>query len=85
MYNAHRGMVPAPPPNARLTELLDQIRAEFDGQMSKGEDYERNSKSRYPRLRNLFARSAAICTSPRLFYFAPWTRLQTVAVSISML
>ena len=44
MYNTHRGMVPAPPPTSRLTELLDQIRAEFDGQQNKSEDYERNSK-----------------------------------------
>ena len=44
MYNAHRGMVPAPLPNGRLTELLDQIRAEFEGQQNKSEDYERNSK-----------------------------------------
>ena len=36
MYNAHRGMVPAP--NNRLTELLDQLRQEFDTQtMSTGE------------------------------------------------
>ncbi|KAG7008063.1 hypothetical protein G7Y79_00007g021880 [Physcia stellaris] len=42
MYNAHRGMVPAPLPNGRLTELLDQIRAEFEGQQNKSEDYERN-------------------------------------------
>lgn len=37
-------MVPAPLPNGRLTELLDQIRAEFEGQQNKSEDYERNSK-----------------------------------------
>ena len=31
MYNAHRGMVPAPANNSnRLSELFDQIRREFD-------------------------------------------------------
>lgn len=31
MYNAHRGMVPAPTgSNNRLSELFDQIRREFD-------------------------------------------------------
>ena len=48
MYNAHRGMVPAP--NNRLTELLDQVRAEFESQQSRNGEYEQNStfaKSRY--------------------------------------
>ena len=30
-------MVPGPPPNSRLTELLDQIRDEFDSQTGKAE------------------------------------------------
>ncbi|MCJ1337081.1 general transcription repressor [Bachmanniomyces sp. S44760] len=38
MYNAHRGMVPAP--NNRLTELLDQVRAEFDQQQNRTGEYE---------------------------------------------
>ena len=42
MYNAHRGMVAAP--NNRLTELLDQVRAEFDNQQSRTGEYEQQSK-----------------------------------------
>ncbi|KAL9122973.1 MAG: hypothetical protein Q9187_000457 [Circinaria calcarea] len=38
MYNAHRGMVSAP--NNRLTELLDQVRAEFDNQQNRTGEYE---------------------------------------------
>lgn len=46
MYNAHRGMPPAAPgpaPNARLIELLDQVRAEFD---SQGLRYNNDEESR---------------------------------------
>jgi len=32
MYNAHRGMMPHQAPTNRLTELLEQIRVEFDTQ-----------------------------------------------------
>jgi hypothetical protein len=42
MYTAHRGMV-APPSN-RLTELLDQVRAEFDAQQNRSGEYEQQSK-----------------------------------------
>jgi hypothetical protein len=38
MYNAHRGMVPVP--SNRLSELLDQVRAEFDNQAGRSSDYE---------------------------------------------
>lgn len=38
MYNAHRGMVPAP--NSRLTELLDQVRQEFDSQSRSTGEFE---------------------------------------------
>ncbi|CAI7591481.1 Transcriptional repressor rco-1 [Penicillium manginii] len=38
MYNAHRGMVPAP--NSRLTELLDQLRQEFESQSRNTGEYE---------------------------------------------
>ncbi|KAK2761388.1 general transcription repressor [Arachnomyces sp. PD_36] len=38
MYNAHRGMVP--PPNNRLTELLDQLRQEFDTQTRSTGEFE---------------------------------------------
>lgn len=42
MYNSHRGMVPAP--NNRLTELLDQVRAEFDNQHNRTGEYEHQSR-----------------------------------------
>lgn len=42
MYSAHRGMVPAS--NNRLTELLDQVRAEFDNQQSRTAEYDQQSK-----------------------------------------
>jgi hypothetical protein len=42
MYNSHRPPigVPAPPPNTRLNELLESVRAEFDGQATRAVDYE---------------------------------------------
>ena len=46
MYNAHRGIAGAPaPPNARLVELLEQVRAEFDVQGSRANDYEHQRES----------------------------------------
>ncbi|KAI9797738.1 MAG: general transcription repressor [Candelina submexicana] len=42
MYNSHRGMVAAP--NNRLTELLDQVRAEFENQAGRAAgEYEQQS------------------------------------------
>ncbi|KAL8823012.1 MAG: hypothetical protein Q9191_006265 [Dirinaria sp. TL-2023a] len=41
MYNTHRGMVPTQA-NTRLTELLDQVRTEFDGERNKAAEYEQN-------------------------------------------
>lgn len=38
MYNAHRGMVPAP--NARLTELFDQLRQEYENQTRSTGEFE---------------------------------------------
>ncbi|KAI5804066.1 WD40-repeat-containing domain protein [Peziza echinospora] len=38
MYNSHRGMVPAS--NSRLTELLDQVRTEFETQAARTAEYE---------------------------------------------
>lgn len=38
MYNTHRGMVPAP--NSRLTELLDQLRQEFENQTRSTGEFE---------------------------------------------
>ena len=47
MYNAHRGMMAHQVPNNRLTELLDQIRAEFDSQLGQAgrSEHERDSFS----------------------------------------
>lgn len=45
MYNPHRGLGPAPGgANARLNELLDGIRAEFENQARASSDYEHSSK-----------------------------------------
>ena len=45
MYPGHRGMGAVPPGNsARLNELLDQIRAEFDTQLRQTEGFEHQSK-----------------------------------------
>lgn len=52
MYNAHRGMVPAP--NSRLAELLDQVRAEFDSQQNRTGEYEQQSEFAHS-LRAYFA------------------------------
>lgn len=43
MYNAHRGMVPAP--NSRLTELLDQLRQEFENQSRSTGEFEHQCTS----------------------------------------
>jgi hypothetical protein len=43
MYNSHRGMGPAPG-NARLNELLDGIRAEFETQARASGEYEHSSE-----------------------------------------
>lgn len=45
MYNAHRGMVPAP--NSRLTELLDQLRQEFENQSRSTGEFEHQRTSSY--------------------------------------
>lgn len=42
MYNSHRGIGPAP--NNRLSELLEQVRAEFENQQNRTGEYEANSK-----------------------------------------
>jgi general transcriptional corepressor TUP1 len=43
MYNSHRGMGPAPG-TARLNELLDGIRAEFETQARASGEYEHSSE-----------------------------------------
>lgn len=47
MYS-HRGMGAVPPGNsARLNELLDQIRAEFETQLRQTEGFEHQSMSKF--------------------------------------
>lgn len=49
MYNAHRGMLPQhQPPNTRLTELLEQIRVEFEAQAGQAgrDEHQRESFSK---------------------------------------
>ena len=61
MYNAHRGIAGAPaPPNSRLVELLEQVRAEFEAQGGRANEYEHQRESSpfvppntYPRGRHL--------------------------------
>lgn len=43
MYNPHRGMAP-PAPSQRFTDLLDQVRAEYDTQAGRAHDFENQSK-----------------------------------------
>ena len=46
MYNAHRGIAGAPaPPNSRLVELLEQVRAEFEAQGGRANEYEHQRES----------------------------------------
>ncbi len=48
MYAPHRGLGPAPggsgPGTARLNELLDGIRAEFEAQARAGNEYEHSGE-----------------------------------------
>lgn len=46
-YNPHRGLGPAPGPggNARLNELLDGVRLEFENQARQSQELEHSSKS----------------------------------------
>ena len=45
MYQPHR---PQQPPPTRLGELLEQVKAEFDAQASRTNDYDLQRKSRLP-------------------------------------
>lgn len=50
MYNAHRGIIPGEVPggpSSRLTELLNQIRQEFENQAGRAGDYEHQRKFAY--------------------------------------
>ncbi|KAL8873924.1 MAG: hypothetical protein Q9174_000671 [Haloplaca sp. 1 TL-2023] len=44
MYTAHRGLG-VPQPNNRLSELLDQVRQEFENQQNRAGEYEQNMTS----------------------------------------
>ena len=70
MFNAHRGMVSAP--NSRLTELLDQVRQEFDNQQNRTGDYEQ--QSRFADTRLLLATSMHFAVSLCLLnlHFLRW-------------
>lgn len=62
MYPGHRGMGAMPPANgaaARLNELLDQIRAEFEAHLRQTETYEHQSK--HPASRVDHPRGADSC------------------------
>jgi glucose repression regulatory protein TUP1 len=51
MYPGHRGMGGMPPvngPAARLNDLLDQIRAEFEAHLRQTETYEHQGKRSCP-------------------------------------
>ena len=63
MYPGHRGMGGMPPVNgaaARLNELLDQIRAEFEAHLRQTETYEHQSKPSASRVPDHFS-SANSC------------------------
>jgi glucose repression regulatory protein TUP1 len=60
MYNQHRGL--APPPqggSARLNELLDGIRAEFENQARASGEYEHSSKRAHSTIAAGFAGTLA--------------------------
>jgi len=44
MYNAHRGIPGPAQPSSRIIELLDALRAEFDGQGARLVDSEHQRK-----------------------------------------
>lgn len=60
MYQQHRGI----PQNAsRLSELLDQIRNEFDQQVRLNEGYEQQSKSHSTDQNKHCATSPSVCSA----------------------
>ena len=69
MYNAHRGMVPAP--SSRLTELLDQVRAEFDNQQNRTVEYDQQSKFvSVAQVCRMFSRCHVPCLCLKLHFIA---------------
>jgi hypothetical protein len=60
MYQQHRGI----PQNAsRLSELLDQIRQEFDQQVRLNEGYEQQSKSQSTDQTDKPRRQPSVCSA----------------------
>jgi hypothetical protein len=70
MYNAHRGMVPAP--NARLTELFDQLRQEYENQSRSTGEFEHQRMSPSP--------STVVLAAPNFPFLRQW-RCATVLAS----
>jgi hypothetical protein len=62
MYNAHRGMVPAP--NSRLTELLDQLRQEFESQSRSTGEFEHQCMCSICRLPSAICKLSPILLPP---------------------
>lgn len=63
MYNPHRGLGPNPQ-NARLNELLDGIRAEFESQARASGEYEHSSKYTREFMRGRMRTRAQQSTTP---------------------
>lgn len=61
MYGSHRAMVTAPP-NTRLTELLDQLRQEFDNQSRSTGEFEHQRMIPRPFLRCTIPSLTDICS-----------------------
>jgi hypothetical protein len=72
MYNAHRGMGPAPG-NARLNELLDGVRQEFESQARASGEYEHSSMFTSPPLPMWLSQRA--CATAAIHGFAEMTML----------
>jgi glucose repression regulatory protein TUP1 len=75
MYNAHRGMVPAP--NSRLTELLDQLRQEFENQSRSTGEFEHQLTGQLQEMemirQKVFALEAAQVKMKQEFVIPPET------------
>lgn len=76
MYNAHRGMVPAP--NSRLTELLDQLRQEFETQSRSTGEFE------HQRMSIPYLLAHAVSTIRRGVYGVRNKKLHLVAISVAI-
>ena len=68
MYSGHRGMVPGASP--RLTELLEQLRVEFESQQNTLRDYEQQSEWLLPDSMILLP-SASYMSAPTRTFVPP--------------